>query len=151
MGRRFRHRDTDWEVAATGTGHGAGFGEKPPPITSWGVLFTSISPAGKGPYFASVSKPDVNLLSESELRDSLDAAIARAVIKALEDPRFEWRTVDGVAQETGLPEDEILRIIEAVPDEVIRSRDPDQRGRALYTTRRHYTQKRNLLEWFRST
>lgn len=151
MSRRFRHRDEEWEAEATGAGHGVGFGERPPSITSWGVTFRCLSNPAKGSYFGSIAKADVGQVSEQDLRKSLDTAIARAVLKALEDPRWDWRTVDGVAQETGLSEDEVLEIIESSPDEVLRSRTPDNRGRALYTSRRHYAKRRGFLDPFRST
>jgi len=131
-----------------GTGVGAaGFGSHPPPITSWGVTFRSLSSAAKEPYVGSMPKPDVNQLSDQELQASLDDAL---VFKALEDPQWDWRSVDGLAQEVGLPEDVVLRIIESAPDRVLRSRTPDKRGRALYTTRSHYRERRSFLDPFRS-
>lgn len=69
--------------------------------------------------------------------------------KALEDARWDWRTVDGVSKEIGLPEEEVLRILESSPDEIIRSRIPDERGRALYTTRQHYRRRQGFLERLR--
>ena len=71
------------------------------------------------------------------------------IIKALENPEWEWRTVKGVADETGLPPDEIVEILEGSPAEIIRSEVPDARGRALYTTRRHYTRTQSILNRFR--
>ena len=60
------------------------------------------------------------------------------VLAALANPRYSWRTVDGVGRETGLDSVQVLRIIEGMPDLVMRSRIPDAQGRALYTTRAHY-------------
>ena len=77
--------------------------------------------------------------------------VKAVVVKALEDPRWEWRTVDGIARETGVAEAQVLQILESSPDEVIRSRTSDAQGRALYTSRRHYTQKQSLFERFRSS
>lgn len=150
MIRRFRHVDEEWEVEPTGTGHGVGSGYVPP-ITSWGVMFRRLSNPAKGPYFGSIAKPDVMQVTEQELQRSLEGAIGRAVFKALEDPQWDWRTVDGLAEDTGLSSDQVLKVLESSPDEVIRSRTFDRRGRALYTTRRHYTKRRGFLDPFRST
>lgn len=150
MSRRFRHRNEDWEAESTGTGHGAGFGHVPA-ITSWGIKFTSISHPETKQYFGSGTKADVGQLTEHELQASLDAAIAQAVLNALEDPRWDWRTVEGLSEETGLPEDEVRRILESDPDEIIRSRTPDKGGRTLYTSRSIYKGRRGFLDSFRST
>jgi hypothetical protein len=65
-----------------------------------------------------------------------------AVKSALESPSYNWRTIDGIAEETGLePEtigDLLLRDLSGV---VIKSRVPDEKGRVLYTTREHYKEK----------
>jgi hypothetical protein len=60
-----------------------------------------------------------------------------AVVRALEDPRYEWRTVEGLAEETGLPTDNLRKIVEDLNGEIVRSSIPDESGRALYTTRKH--------------
>ena len=73
------------------------------------------------------------------------------VIAALENRKWDWRTVEGIARDTELSEQQILEILEASPNEIIRSRIPDAQGRALYTTRRHYAQRRGILDKFRST
>jgi hypothetical protein len=62
-----------------------------------------------------------------------------AVKGALEAPDYNWRTIDGIARDTGLaPEtigDILLKDLSRV---VIRLSVPDEKGRALYTTREHY-------------
>lgn len=77
MTRQFSHRDENWEVQLTGFSHGVGCGHLPP-ITSWGVEFKSLSNAAKGPYRGSIAKADLRQVSDRELQDSLDAAIAGA-------------------------------------------------------------------------
>ena len=73
------------------------------------------------------------------------------ILEALEKPEWEWRTVEGLSTETGIPLDEVLQILENSPEEVILSSRPGPKGRPLYTSRRHYTQKQSLLNRFRST
>jgi hypothetical protein len=74
----------------------------------------------------------------------LDPHLRAAVVRALEDPRYEWRTVEGLADETGLPADSLRQILEELNGEIIRSSIPDESGRALYTTRKHYRQTQGL-------
>jgi len=71
-----------------------------------------------------------------------------AVKAALESPQYNWRTIDGIAQDTGLDSktisDVLLRDMSRV---VIRSSVPDEKGRTLYTTREHY--KKTQPAWNR--
>jgi hypothetical protein len=73
------------------------------------------------------------------------------ILKALGDPQWDWRTVEGMSEDTGLPERQIIDFIESSPDKVIRSQTPDERGRALYMTRQRYSKKRGFLDPFRTT
>ena len=66
------------------------------------------------------------------------------VVRALEDPNYEWRTIEGVAEQTGLEESNVRETLEELNGEIIRSSIPDQSGRALYTTRRHYRETQGL-------
>jgi hypothetical protein len=66
------------------------------------------------------------------------------VVRALEDPNYEWRTVEGVAEQTGLEEANVRETFEELNGEIIRSSVPDESGRNLYTTRKHYRQTQGL-------
>jgi hypothetical protein len=59
-----------------------------------------------------------------------------AVLKALEDERYDWRTIKGLAKATGAIETEIIPILASLSDQIVRSQDAD--GRSLFTTREHY-------------
>jgi hypothetical protein len=65
------------------------------------------------------------------------------IVEALENDRYVWRTIDGIVKDTGLPR---LTVENAVQwdDEIdaIVASYPDDKGRTLYTTRRHYQDKR---------
>jgi len=69
----------------------------------------------------------------------------QGVITALENPDWDWRTIEGVAKDTKLPPERVIQIIESLPDVVIRSKIPDNRGRDLYTTRKHYSETQSLF------
>ena len=77
------------------------------------------------------------------------------IINSLSNPKFSWRTLEGVSRETGLNQDEILQFIESKPDLFIKSRIPDEKGRALYATREHYRKSTSIwqrtLDQFKST
>lgn len=147
MGRRFRHLDHDWDVELTGASHGVGFGF-PPSITSWGVWFKRVDEPDAEAFYGSISKSDPADLSEDQLQRSLERAL---VLKALEDPNWDWRTTQGVAQSTGVSEDRVRQIVESSPGVVIRSQVPDEHGRALYASRRHYKRRRSFLDSLRTT
>jgi hypothetical protein len=72
-----------------------------------------------------------------------------AVIRALESPRYQWRTIRGIAEETNIPAETILEIISEHSDIIIRSSIPSLKGDDLYTTRRHYRGKASIIEKIR--
>ncbi len=74
----------------------------------------------------------------------LNGSIRDQIIRALEDDRYEWRTVDGVAQQTGVPATQVQESLESLKQEIVRSSIPDEAGRSLYTTRRHYRDTHGL-------
>ncbi len=62
---------------------------------------------------------------------------AQRVRGALENPKYQWRTLEGLAQETQIPSDEIAGILAiALSSEVVTTLDKS--GKTLYTTRQHY-------------
>lgn len=146
MSRTFAHLGKDWQVELSGTSHGVG-SIFPPKISSWGVLFTPAGDDSAAPLYGSVSRQALSELTDEELRASLDAAL---VHQALEDPAWDWRTVPGVAKSTGLPPERIEDVLSS-SNAVIRSTIPDERGRALFTTRDHYKKRRSFFDILRST
>jgi hypothetical protein len=66
------------------------------------------------------------------------------VHEALSDPRWDFRTVDGIARSTGLSEEEVAAILDRYKDEVRQSVVPDRHGRALYTLR---SRPKKAQEW----
>lgn len=146
MGRTFQHLNREWDVELTGMSHGVASGF-PPNITSWGVQFKPVDDQSVEPFYGSIRSPDPAQLSDIDLRKSLESAL---VMKALEDPNWDWRTVKGVADDTGLPEDKVRELLESSTS-VIRSSVPDKEGRSLYTTRQHYKRRRSFLDSLRTT
>jgi hypothetical protein len=61
------------------------------------------------------------------------------VVRALENPKYDWRTIDGISQETGIDPHQVGLILAFLPKvvDVVQSSVPDKKGRALFTTRKH--------------
>ena len=74
----------------------------------------------------------------------LDRNAMQRVIDALEDSRYDWRTVEGVAEQTGVNPSVVRAILKEAEHEIVRSSIPDESGRSLYTTRKHYRQTNGL-------
>jgi hypothetical protein len=146
VGRTFQHLNRAWDVELTGTSHGVASGF-PPNTTSWGVRFKPVDDPSAEPVYGSIWRPDPTQLSEDDLRKSLESAL---VAKALEDPNWDWRTVKGVADDTGLTEERVRALLESSTS-VLRSSVPDKKGRSLYTTRQHYKKRRSFLDSLRTT
>lgn len=69
------------------------------------------------------------------------------VVQALENSQYNWRTIDGIAHETGIDPRLVANILTFLPNagiDVVQSSIPDKNGRALYTTRNHYIKSQSL-------
>ncbi|NNE04521.1 MAG: hypothetical protein HKN15_02195, partial [Xanthomonadales bacterium] len=51
----------------------------------------------------------------------------------LEDSRFKWRTVNGLARDSGLSVADVLDLLRQHQAEIVKSAIPSERGEALYT------------------
>jgi hypothetical protein len=69
---------------------------------------------------------------------------AKRVASAMENPKYRWRTIEGLANDTGISSDQIDHLINGeLADQVLTTRD--KLGRTLYTTRRHYNRSQPLV------
>lgn len=71
----------------------------------------------------------------------------QVVLRALENPKYNWRTIKGIAAETGLDEalvTQIVRGLSMVSGQIVQSSVPDSEGRPLFTTRKHYYESSSL-------
>lgn len=73
------------------------------------------------------------------------------VQSALENPKFKWRTLEGLVLETGLDANTISANVAHHMDTVVRSSVSDPNGNALFTTRDHYREKSSLFERLRNS
>jgi DNA-binding IclR family transcriptional regulator len=84
--------------------------------------------------------------------EGITEAQVGSVRTALESPKWDWRTVGGVATGTGLPEATVRRILRYLIEEgdVIRSEIDSDEGEELYTTRSHYEKKATIWDRVRA-
>lgn len=62
------------------------------------------------------------------------------VIQVLENPKYKWRTVRGIARESEMPESKVEEILERTKGLIVQSSVPSTDGSPLFTTRRHLRQ-----------
>lgn len=76
----------------------------------------------------------------------------RQVVRALENPKYDWRTIDGIAEETGIDSYQVSQILRFLPSavDIVKSSIPDKQGRQLFTTRNHYNKTQNFASRFLS-
>jgi hypothetical protein len=75
----------------------------------------------------------------------VDPSAWQRIDRALADPKWDFRTIPGLAKATGLSEDEVQALLEAHSDQVRQSAIPDRQGRALYTLRSRSKKVREIL------
>lgn len=61
-----------------------------------------------------------------------------SVRESLENPKYKWRTIRGVAKQLKCSEGEIFKIFAQNVNDIIKSSIPAESGEELYTTRSHY-------------
>jgi hypothetical protein len=85
---------------------------------------------------------------KSTWRETLSDPVARRVIEALDDPRWDFRTIPGLVKSTDLPEHVVRDILNCYSQFVRRSPVPDAQGRELYTL---VSKGGGLREWYATT
>lgn len=58
--------------------------------------------------------------------------------EALEDPHYKWRTIEGIANDTGIALSTVIESLAAHDDLVFRSSIPTKEGQDLFTTKERY-------------
>lgn len=69
------------------------------------------------------------------------------IISALRDPRWDYRTIDGIAKDTELTPEQVMSFLESRKDIVWKSNIPDKLGRDLFTLKERVSQSK---EFFRN-
>lgn len=74
----------------------------------------------------------------------------RKVFEALADPKWDFRTVNGIRKASGLPDDEILSILKKYEGKLIRKSDLPAQGRDIYTLKSDKAEIQELLAKLRT-
>jgi hypothetical protein len=91
--------------------------------------------------------PEENAMAQdwrSVIRDPEE----KRLFEALASPQWDFRTIDGLVEETGLSPKRVRAIIGKYPSLIRRSLVPDREGRDLYTLS---SKSQGLREWFSVT
>lgn len=83
---------------------------------------------------------------ETEIRDSNE----RKVFHALADPAWDFRTIDGISESTGISASNVADILAKYPALVREYPIPDRRGRRLFTLRPRRPKRQELIAEIRS-
>ncbi len=68
------------------------------------------------------------------------------IFEALEDTRWEWRTVGALSRTSSLDVAEVLRVLNSYPSLIRRSVTPGPQGQDLYTLQSRYYERKNPLQ-----
>ena len=145
MTARFEHLGREWEATETGTGHGVGFGYMPK-VDRWGVVFKQVD--GPDEYIGHISAEDPSAVPVDELRAALEEQL---VLAAIERSRYIWRPAEAISRDTGIPLEQVRRILEATSANVIVAPEPNKQGYTLYSTRDHYRRNTGFVKRYFDT
>jgi hypothetical protein len=72
--------------------------------------------------------------------------IKEKIFEALEDERYEWRSLKGISKQVGVSEEDVLSVIKENADFIVQSSVPSVDGDPLFTTKRHFHAKSSALD-----
>jgi hypothetical protein len=68
------------------------------------------------------------------------------MFRALEDPKWDWRTPAALARESGLTEDQVRAVAAGNPELVRKSAVPSQQGEDLFTLQSRFYERKGPLK-----
>jgi len=83
---------------------------------------------------------------ETDWRKIISDPIERRLFEALEDPRWEWRTISALSKATGLGPEDTRRILRKYPVLVRQLEAPWPSGEELYTLQRRYFERQSAIK-----
>lgn len=78
-------------------------------------------------------------------RELLDDALRQAILSALGNPQYKWRTIRGIADEVGIDEATVREGLQRCRDQVVRSSMLSMDGQELFMTRSRFLATASLL------
>ncbi|MBY6108282.1 hypothetical protein KUW19_17615 [Ferrimonas balearica] len=67
------------------------------------------------------------------------------VLTALKNEKYQWRTVRGIARESGVPKETVYSIIMENGNEIVRSSSKAESGESLFMSRERYRETNSPL------
>ena len=68
------------------------------------------------------------------------------VFDTLDNPKYEWRTIEGISKETGIDPQIVRKVIRAKGGKIIKSAYLSDSGRELYTTQHKFKRASSLVK-----
>jgi len=68
------------------------------------------------------------------------------LFEALEDPKWDWRTIEALSRESGFTLDEVRSIVAKYSEWIRRSELPTENGEYVYTLQRSYYDRKPPLQ-----
>lgn len=81
----------------------------------------------------------------SEIEEEENIQPRERVLSSLQNPEYDWRTISGIARESGLDEQTVLESLHSLGPEVVRAERTDNQGNHLYTTPEKYRVREPLV------
>ena len=83
---------------------------------------------------------------EADWRKVIADPIEMKIFEALEDPRWEWRTIAALSRASGLDDENNRRVLRKYPNLVRQSVLAGPNGEELYTLQRLHFERQSLLK-----
>src|SRR3990167_7426114 len=85
---------------------------------------------------------------QTDWRQVILDPVEKKIFEALEDPRWEWRTISTLSRVSGLVTERTRRILQTYPVLVRQLTVPGPGGEELYTLQRRHYERQTVLEKF---
>lgn len=63
------------------------------------------------------------------------------IFRELNNPRYKWRTINGISKATGISQDEVTMVIASNAETVVQSSALSPAGETLFTTRKKHSKE----------
>lgn len=83
---------------------------------------------------------------QTDWRQVIADPTERRIFEALEDPKWDWRTISALSRVSGLDTESTRRILQKYPVLVRQSIVPGPRGEELYTLQRRHFERQTVVE-----
>ena len=86
------------------------------------------------------------MMYETDWRKVISDPIEIKLFEALEDSKWEWRTISALSRATGMSQEDTRRVLRKYPVLIRQSVIPGPNGEDLYTLHRRYFERQSIVE-----